>query len=162
VTTERKGRRAPSTSKDGLVRFGPRVRVMLVRDIAEATYNRTIASGREVDALLRDEVLQFDRERFLALLLNAKNKLLGIEEVSTGSLSASIVHPRELFKAAILANAAAVICVHNHPSGDPSPSPEDRRITEKLRHAAEILGIPLLDHVVIGNPSYYSFADNGW
>jgi DNA repair protein RadC len=67
-----------------------------------------------------------------------------------------------VFKAAILANAAALICAHNHPSGDPTPSPEDRRITERLRSASEVVGISLLDHVVIGNPTFYSFAENGW
>lgn len=161
METEQEGPRASCTSGKAILRIGPRVRVMLVRDRGPI-YVRPLSSSGEVDALLREEMLSSDRERFLALLLNGKNKLLGIEEVSKGSLGASIVHPRELFKAAILANAAAIICAHNHPSGDPTPSAEDRRITERLRRAAEVLGIPILDHVVIGDPSFYSFADNGW
>jgi DNA repair protein RadC len=161
VTTELEGQRAPRTSKRTVLRIGPRVRVMLVRERA-AVYNRPLISAAEVDALLREEMLASDRERFLTLMLNGKNKLLAIEEVSIGSLSSSIVHPREVFKAAILANAAALICAHNHPSGDPTPSPEDRRITERLRSASEVVGISLLDHVVIGNPTFYSFAENGW
>lgn len=161
METEQEGSRTSSTSGKAILRIGPRVRVMLVRDRGPI-YVRPLTSSREVDALLREEMLSWDRERFLALLLDGRNKLLGIDEVSKGSLGASIVHPRELFKAAILANAAAIICAHNHPSGDPTPSAEDRRITERLRRAAEVLGIPILDHVVIGNPSFYSFADNGW
>lgn len=134
---------------------------MLVRE-SGPLYSEPLNSSSSVHALLKEEMLSLDRECFLALFLDGRNKLLGIDEISRGSLGSSIVHPRELFKAAILANAAAVICVHNHPSGDPTPSAEDRRITERIRQAAEILGIPILDHVVLGNPSYYSFADNGW
>lgn len=161
MEAEPEGPRAPSTLGKAILRIGPRVRVMLVRDRGPV-YVRPLSSSGEVDALLREEMLSWDRERFVALLLDGRNKLLGIDEVSKGSLGASIVHPRELFKAAILANAAAIICAHNHPSGDPTPSAEDRRITERLRRAAEVLGIPILDHVVIGDPSFYSFADNGW
>lgn len=161
METEQEGPRASSTSGKAILRIGPRVRVMLVRDRGPI-YVRPLSSSSEVDALLREEMLSWDRERFVALLLDGRNKLLGIDEVSKGSLGASIVHPRELFKAAILANAAAIICAHNHPSGDPTPSAEDRRITERLRRAAEVLGIPILDHIVIGDPSFYSFADNGW
>jgi DNA repair protein RadC len=161
VTTELESRRASCASKTRIRRIGPCVRVMLVRERGPI-YVRPLTSAGDVDAFLRDEMLSSDRERFLTLLLDGKNKLLGVEVVSTGSLSSSIVHPREVFKGAILANAAALICAHNHPSGDPTPSAEDRRITERLRRAAEVVGIPILDHVVIGNPSYYSFADNGW
>lgn len=80
-----------------------------------------------------------------------------------GSLDASVVHPREVFKAAIVANAAALICAHNHPSGDPEPSREDRAITERLRQAGTLLGIPVLDHIVLGDGTthYFSFADAG-
>ena len=81
---------------------------------------------------------------------------------SAGSLAASLVHPREAFRPAIREAAAAVLFVHNHPSGDPTPSGEDRRITSRLRGAGELLGIPVLDHVVIGRGRYFSFADAGW
>jgi DNA repair protein RadC len=82
--------------------------------------------------------------------------------VSVGSLSASLVHPREAFKVAILANAASVILVNNHPSGDPEPSPEDSRVTDRLKRGGELLGIPVLDHVVIDDGRYHSFADGGF
>ncbi len=108
--------------------------------------------------LLADE----RREMFFALLLDTKNRLIRRVRISEGSLGASLVHPREAFRPALREAAAAVIFVHNHPSGDPTPSNEDRRITERLRRAGELLGIPVLDHVVVGRPGYYSFADQGW
>jgi len=94
--------------------------------------------------------------------LDAKHRVIGMNIVSIGSLTLSIVHPREVFKALILMNAAAFLCVHNPPSSDPTPSPEDRLLTQRLRHGAELLGIPLLDHLVLGETSYFSFADQGW
>ncbi len=108
--------------------------------------------------LLADE----KRERFFALLLDTKNRLLDSVRISEGSLAASLVHPREAFRPAVRAAAASVIFLHNHPSGDPTPSSEDRRITERLRRAGELLGIPMLDHVVVARDGYFSFADSGW
>lgn len=90
-----------------------------------------------------------DREYFVCLLLDGKNRITGIHTVSQGSLNQSIVHPRETFKAAILANSAAIILAHNHPSGDLTPSREDREITRRLKEAGELLGIRVLDHVII-------------
>jgi DNA repair protein RadC len=101
------------------------------------------------------------REHFWAVHLDSKNKLLCLDPVSTGSLNASIVHPREVFKSCLLSSAAALLLVHNHPSGDPTPSTEDREITARLKEASEILGIRLLDHVIIGDGRHYSFADQG-
>lgn len=102
------------------------------------------------------------RESFYTVLLDGKNRVMAKVRVSQGSLAASIVHPREAFRSAVREAAAAVIFVHNHPSGDPTPSAEDRRITERLRRAGELMGIPVLDHVVVGRGKYWSFADNGW
>ena len=103
-----------------------------------------------------------DREHFVVLLLNQKNRVIGVHTVSVGSLTASVVHPRETFKAAILANAAAIICGHNHPSGDCQPSKEDRAITARLVEGGKLLGIAVLDHVIIGDENkYFSFADEG-
>jgi len=102
------------------------------------------------------------REIFCALLLDSKNRLITEIRISAGSLAASLVHPREAFRPAIREAAAAVLFAHNHPSGDPTPSGEDRRITSRLRSAGELLGIPVLDHVVIGRGRYFSFADAGW
>jgi DNA repair protein RadC len=102
------------------------------------------------------------RESFHVLLLDSKNGLMAKDRVSQGSLGASLVHPREAFRPAVLAAAAAVIFVHNHPSGDPSPSREDHEVTTRLREAGSLLGIPVLDHVVVAARGYYSFADHGW
>jgi DNA repair protein RadC len=102
------------------------------------------------------------REQFCALLLDTKNRLLANVRISEGSLGASLVHPREAFRPAVREAAAAVVFIHNHPSGDPTPSAEDERVTIRLREVGELLGIPVLDHVVVGHGSYYSFADNDW
>lgn len=121
-----------------------------------------LASSASVHAhfgpLLQDD----KRESFYSILLDGRNRVMAKVRVSEGSLGASIVHPREAFRPAVREAAAAVIFVHNHPSGDPTPSAEDRRITERLRRAGEVMGIPVLDHVVVGRGRYWSFADNGW
>ena len=99
----------------------------------------------------------------VVILLDRKNAPIGINTVSIGSLTASVVHMRETFKAAILANAAAILCGHNHSSGDPEPSRDDRALTQRLVDAGKLLGIPLVDHVVIGDgtTASFSFADQG-
>jgi DNA repair protein RadC len=101
-----------------------------------------------------------DREHFLVIGLDAKHAVIGINTVSIGSVTMSIVHPREVFKPLILMNASAVILTHNHPSGDATPSQEDRALTRRLKDAGELLGIAVLDHLVLGEDRYYSFADN--
>ena len=106
---------------------------------------------------LRDQ----KKETFLVLLLDAKNRVTREVEVSVGSLTASLVHPREVFHEAVRDSAAAVVCVHNHPSGDPTPSVHDIEITRKLAESSKVLGISLLDHVILGEGAYYSFADEG-
>ena len=97
------------------------------------------------------------------MLLDRKNTGIGINTVAVGSLTAAVVHPREVFKPALLANAAAILCAHNHPSGDPQPSAEDRALTTRLVEAGKLLGIQMLDHVIVGDgtETYYSFADAG-
>jgi DNA repair protein RadC len=102
-------------------------------------------------SLVRDEMRDLDREEFRVLLLNTKNALLRIAAVSRGSLNASIVEPREVFKDAIAASAAGLILVHNHPSGDPTPSSEDIAITKRLVKAGEVLNIPVHDHIILGH-----------
>jgi len=101
------------------------------------------------------------QEHFCILCLNTKNKIVGVHTISIGSLNASIVHPREVFKAAILNNASRIICLHNHPSGDPEPSKEDIEITRRLVEAGEIIGIEVLDHVIIGEQRYLSIKERG-
>lgn len=112
---------------------------------------------RHYRAALRDE----RREIFLVALLDAKHRLLRDVRISEGSLTATLVHPREAFAAAVREPAHAVLFVHNHPSGDPSPSDEDISLTRRLVAAGEILGIRVLDHLVIGEEDWYSFAEAG-
>lgn len=112
---------------------------------------------RVVHPLVRD----LDREHFYCLHLSARHALLEIDLVSVGSLSASIVHPREVFRRAIAGSAAAVILAHNHPSGDPEPSEDDREITRRLAEAGKILGIEVLDHIVVSNGNFVSFRELG-
>ena len=100
------------------------------------------------------------KEQFVVILLNNKNKVIGTEVVSEGSLSSSIVHPREVYAPAILHHAAAIMVAHNHPSGDPKPSTEDTEVTRMLVHSGKVLGIPMIDHVIIGDGNYYSFLEN--
>lgn len=120
-----------------------------------------LSSPRAVWRHLAYELRDRDRERFLALCLNARNELVRETVVSMGSLNASIVHPREVFKPALACSAAAIVIVHNHPSGDPAPSREDQEVTQALSEAGQLLDIPLHDHVIIGADSYYSFRDGG-
>jgi DNA repair protein RadC len=101
------------------------------------------------------------QEELWVTALDMKNRMLMKAQVSKGTLSGSLVHPREVFHVAIRNMAAAIILLHNHPSGDPSPSPEDRKVTMQIAEAGELLGIPLLDHIIIGNGKYYSFKDAG-
>jgi DNA repair protein RadC len=101
------------------------------------------------------------RESFHVLLLDGRHRLIGEAEVSVGTLTASLVHPREVFREAICAAAAAVVLVHNHPSGDPSPSGEDRRVTERLVSAGGLLGIPVVDHLIIAEGGHFSFREAG-
>lgn len=105
--------------------------------------------------------LDADKEHFVVFCLNNKNRLTGFKHVSTGSLTASIVHPRDVYVAALELRAAALIFFHNHPSGDPAPSPEDIDLTKRLKEAADILGIKVLDHIVMGKDRYFSFSDKG-
>lgn len=105
-------------------------------------------------------LMQETREMFLTLHLTAKNTLICIDVVSIGSLNQSIVHPRHVFQTALLSNAASIILVHQHPSGDPAPSREDREITRRLKEAGELIGINVLDHIIVGD-SYLSFVEMG-
>jgi DNA repair protein RadC len=103
----------------------------------------------------------FDREHLVIACLNAKLQINAVHTVSIGTLTASVIHPREVFKIACISNAAGIILIHNHPSGDPTPSHEDDRITERIENAGVIMGIPLIDHLVVTIDQYYSYADSG-
>lgn len=117
---------------------------------------RMISTPEDVVDLCWPQLRGADREHFWSLALNTKNHLLRMVEVSVGSLNASIVHPRELFKEAVRLSAASVVVVHNHPSGDPSPSGADIQLTRRLVKAGDVLGIEVLDHVVIGDGGEHS------
>ena len=141
----------------------PRYRVMLVRE-AEASFTSypRFQNSRELFECFREEFAAFDSERFIMLTLDVKNRTIGYHTISIGGLSSSAVQPREAYKPAVLLdNAAAVIFLHNHPSGNPAPSREDRECTARLFKAGEILGIKVLDHIVFGVGDYFSFADAG-
>jgi DNA repair protein RadC len=131
------------------------IRVGLVAE-APVPYPRPIREARDVFDLLREDANTWDRERFITVALDGRHCILGLEEVAVGTLNAAETHPREVFKALILVNAAAFIVVHNHPSGDPTPSPQDFTVTKKLREAGDLLGIRLLDHIVLGHDRYIS------
>ena len=119
-----------------------------------------ISSPADVDRLLRGRIANLDRENFVVVLLNTKNEVIGTPLISVGTLSASLVHPREVFKPAIRASAASVVLAHNHPSGKVEPSREDREVTRRLVESAKILGIEVLDHVIVGD-GYYSMKEHG-
>ncbi|MGM9539549.1 RadC family protein [Anaerovibrio sp.] len=102
-----------------------------------------------------------EREHFAVILLNVKNHILSMPVISIGSLTASVVHPREVFRAAIQQTAASIILVHNHPSGDPSPSREDIEITARLVQVGRVMDIPVLDHIILGNDNYISLKEQG-
>jgi len=102
-----------------------------------------------------------DQEFMYCIFLNAKNRVISIEMVSEGSLTSAMVYPREIIKRALQRKAAAFIMIHNHPSGDPLPSPEDKRLTFQMVVAAESMGITIHEHIVVGSDKYYSFADMG-
>lgn len=132
---------------------------------------RALSEPRSFPEPFRTAADAFDRYRylvadspvevFLAVLLDVKNRRMGDVRVSTGILNGSLIHPREVFSPALRERAASVLLVHNHPSGDPSPSAEDREATRRLRSAGGIVGIAVLDHVIIGDGSFYSFREEG-
>jgi DNA repair protein RadC len=119
-----------------------------------------ISSPADVERLLRGRIANLDRENFVVMLLNTKNEVIETSTVSVGTLSASLVHPREVFKPAIRASAASVVLAHNHPSGKVEPSREDREVTRRLSEAAGILGVEVLDHVIVGD-GYFSMKEHG-
>ncbi len=118
-------------------------------------------SPRQVFDYFHHEFRDSRKEYFLILLLDGKNRIIRRVQVSEGSLNQSIVHPREVFNPAVKESAAAVILVHNHPTGDPAPSSEDIAVTRRLREAGEIMGIKVLDHIIVGDGEYLSFVERG-
>ena len=141
-------------------------RVMLVRDQHLPFEQSTLSDSHQAQSIVRKLIKtygQSDREQFCVVLLNTKNVFIGLNIVSTGAVSSAHVSPREVLKPAILANAAAMILSHNHPSGDVAPSREDEAITARIVQACHIIGIQVHEHLIISmcDDRYYSFADNG-
>ena len=127
---------------------------------AEAMSRTKFTKPADVAAFIMPQLRYETQEKFLAIMVNAKNKVISTQEVSRGSLSSSVVHPREVFFAAIAAHAGAIFVAHNHPSGDTTPSGEDISLTIALKKTGDVVGIPVLDHVIIGDGVYYSFAEH--
>ncbi|MGG1312410.1 MULTISPECIES: RadC family protein [Cohnella] len=137
--------------------------IELGRRVARSRLPETVQITKPQDAadLLMEEMRHLREERFVCLFLNTKNQVIGRETLSVGSLNASIVHPREVFRAAIRRSSASILCAHNHPSGDPTPSAEDILLTRRLTEAGELIGIEVLDHLVIGDNRFISLKETG-
>lgn len=139
----------------------PVVRVALVHERSIPSSTRVLRNPDDAAAVLREVIGDYDRETFAVLLLDTKNHLIAVHIASIGLLDSAPVHPREIFKAAILANARAVILGHNHPSGDPQPSAQDIRVTRLLAEAGRVLEIRVLDHIIVGDGTHLSLRGRG-
>lgn len=135
----------------------------LAKRLADSTMEarEVITSPQDAADLVLRELAGADKEHFMIIMLNTKHRVIGKKVISIGHLSGSLVHPREMFKEVIRRSSAAVIVVHNHPSGDPTPSQEDITVTKRLVEAGELLGIQVLDHIIIGDNCYVSFREQG-
>src|SRR5699024_9242352 len=122
----------------------------------------TIKSPADGADFVMEDMRHLNQEHLVAMFLNTKNQIIHRETIFIGSLNASIVHPREIFREAVRRSAASVICAHNHPSGDPTPSKEDIHVTRRLVEAGKIMGIELLDHLIIGNNVFVSLKEKGY
>lgn len=150
----------PETKKITILSIEARYRKEVVREDAPAWVSMRFTSPKQVFEMFYDLRLEA-KEHFIALHLDGKNRIACFDRVSVGSLNQSIVVPRELFKTACISSAAAILILHNHPTGDPTPSREDLDITRRIKEAGELLGIKLLDHIIIGD-SYLSFVEQGY
>lgn len=134
----------------------------VVRETAEIGSGFQVTSPRDVADTLRAHGTHLEeQEVFYVILLDAKNQIRGLQEVSRGILNSSLVHPREVFRLAVVHGAASIIVAHNHPTGDPRPSADDKAITKQLVEAGEVLGIPVYDHVIVAAERYFSFQEAG-
>jgi len=129
--------------------------------ISELSQTSRVSSPGDVAELVMPRLRFLKQEHFLVIHLNTKNKILSEETISKGTLDSSLVHPREVFKTAVKNSSAALILVHNHPSGDPQPSNDDLNLTRRLKEAGEIMGIPILDHLIIGDNKFISLREEG-
>ena len=142
-----------------------RINIVSIKMVKESSFLyqiRTISSPNDAYEMIREQLKDLDREQFIIACLNTKNEPMNISVVAVGTLNKAIVHPREVFKTAILSNAANVIAFHNHPSGDTEPSQQDIQLTNRLYEAGELLGIKLLDHLIIGDGTFTSLKEKGY
>ena len=142
-----------------------RINIVSIKMVKESSFlyqTRQILSPNDAYDMIKEQLQDLDREQFIIACLNTKNEPTNISIVSVGTLNKAIVHPREVFKTAILSNAANVIAFHNHPSGDTEPSQQDIQLTNRLYEAGELLGIKLLDHLIIGDGTFTSLKEKGY
>jgi len=137
------------------------VSLRLVRERTVPYQTRSLENSQAVYEMFRHLAEDLDREALWVACLDTKNKVTCLSQVSLGTVNSAPAHPREIMITALAANAWGIILVHNHPSGDPEPSREDRQVTLQVKAAGQILGIKLLDHLIVGDGRFYSFADNG-
>ncbi|MDO4924224.1 MAG: DNA repair protein RadC [Turicibacter sp.] len=142
-----------------------RINIVSIKMVKESSFlyqTRTISSPKDAYEMIKGRLESLDREQFIIACLNTKNEPMNISVVSVGTLNKAIVHPREVFKTAILSNAASIMAFHNHPSGNAQPSQQDIQLTHRLVEAGELLGIKLLDHLIIGNGTFTSLKEKGY
>ena len=142
-----------------------RINIVSIKMVKESSFlyqTRQILSPNDAYEMIKEQLEGLDREQFIIACLNTKNEPTNISVVSVGTLNKAIVHPREVFKTAILSNAASIMAFHNHPSGDTIPSDQDIQLTHRLVEAGELLGIKLLDHLIIGDRSFTSLKQKGY
>ena len=142
-----------------------RINIVSIKMVKESSFlyqTRTISSPKDAYEMIKEQLEGLDREQFIIACLNTKNEPTNISVVSVGTLNKAIVHPREVFKTAILSNAAGIMAFHNHPSGETTPSQQDIQLTNRLYEAGELLSIKLLDHLIIGDGTVTSFKEKGY
>ena len=142
-----------------------RINIVSIKMVKESSFlyqTRTISSPKDAYEMIKDQLQDLDREQFIIACLNTKNEPTNISVVSVGTLNKAIVHPREVFKTAILSNAASIMAFHNHPSGETTPSQQDIQLTNRLYEVGELLGIKLLDHLIIGDGTFTSLKEKGY
>lgn len=142
-----------------------RINIVSIKMVKESSFlyqTRQILSPNDAYEMIKEQLEGLDREQFIIACLNTKNEPTNISVVSVGSLNKAIVHPREVFKTAILSNAASIMAFHNHPSGETTPSQQDIQLTNRLYEVGELLGIKLLDHLIIGDRTFTSLKEKGY
>lgn len=144
------------------------VQLLAAAEIGKRLYQKyseeryTIRSPEDAASYLMTDMTSLRQEHVVVLFLNIKNEVLHKQTIFIGSLNSSIIHPREIFREAVKRSAASIICAHNHPSGNPAPSPEDIEVTERLEEAGRLMGIELLDHIIIGDHQFISLKEKGY